>query len=57
MGEKSEGIEKYKLGLTGSHGYVNYSLGNIVNNIVIISYGSGEYWKYWGEHFMKYITV
>lgn len=35
-GEKGEGTEKYKLASTNSHRDVNYSIGNIFNNIIIM---------------------
>ena len=34
LGEKGEGIEKYRLVVTNSHGEVKCSIGNMVNNIV-----------------------
>ena len=38
MGEKDEGI-KYNLLLQNSQRDINYSIGNIVNNILISMYG------------------
>ena len=39
MDENVEGIKKYKLGIKNSHRDINYSIGNIVSNIVITMYG------------------
>ena len=39
LGEKGEGIKKYKLTVTNSQEDVKYSMENIVNNIVITTYG------------------
>ena len=39
IGENGEGIKEYKLVVTDSHGDVKYSIGYIVNNILITMYG------------------
>ena len=39
MGEKCEGIKKYKLVFTNSYGDVKYSKGNIVNDSLITMHG------------------
>ena len=39
MGESGEGIEKYRLVVTEWSWGLKYSIGNIVNNIVITIYG------------------
>ena len=39
MGEKSEGITKYKLVVTEQSWDVKYTIGTIVNNILLTRYG------------------
>ena len=39
LGENEEGIKKYKLIVTKSHGDVKDSIGVMVNNIIITMYG------------------
>ena len=36
---------------------VNYSIGNIVNNIAITMYGAGAVTLNIGDHFVKYMIV
>ena len=38
MSEKGEGIKKYKLVVTNSHGDVKHSVTCVVNNIALIMY-------------------
>ena len=38
LGEKGGGIKKYKLVVTENHGDVKYSIGNMLNDIVITIY-------------------
>ena len=40
LGERGEGINKYKLVLQNGHRGVTYSIGNIVKNIMITMYGA-----------------
>ena len=44
------------LQLQNSHGDVKHSIGNVVNNSVTM-YDANRYWKYQGEHFIKYMIV
>ena len=58
MGEKGEGIKKYKLPLIKIVRNVKYSIGNIVSNIVITMYGVRWYMvTYWGDRFLCYINI
>ena len=34
LGDKGEGIKKYKLVVKNRHGEVKYSIGNVVNNVM-----------------------
>lgn len=39
MNGKDDGIKKYKWLLQNSRGGINYSIGDIINNILITMYG------------------
>ena len=52
LGEKTEGIKKYKLAVT-SHGDVKHSIGNIVNNIIITTYRVRWVQDLLGDHFCR----
>ena len=43
QGEKGGGIKEYMLALQSSHRDVKYSIGHIVNNVVITVHGPGGY--------------
>ena len=43
--------------LRNNHGDIKYSIGNIVDNIVITMYGARQIRKYQGDHYAKYIIV
>ena len=55
--KKVKGLRSTYWWLQNSHRDVKYSTRNIVNNIVITMYEPGGYWKYWGDHFIKYVIV
>ena len=40
MGKKGERIKKYKLVVTESSWVIKYSIGSIVNNIIVTMYGA-----------------
>ena len=46
---RDEGIEKYKLVVTDSHGGVKYSTGNTVSSVVIIVYSARWVLEIWGR--------
>ena len=55
--KKVEGLRNTKWQLQNSCGDVTYSIGNVVNDIVIAMHDANGYWKYQGEHFVKYMVV
>ena len=60
MGEKVKGLRSTDWELQNSHGDVKYSLGNIVNNIVITMYGARWVLDLFGGPFCKlykYLTA
>ena len=56
-GERGEGTEKYRLVVTGSHGDVQCSVGNIVNNTGRLYMVPGGTGNIGGEHFIKYVII
>ena len=62
MGEKGEGIKKYRLVLLStnlrqnSHGDIKYSRGKIVSNSLMTTHGARWVLKIL-EHFVEYMTV
>ena len=57
MGEKGEGIKKYKLAITNSHRDIKCSIGNIVSNSIITMYGVKWVLDLSGDHLVSYINA
>ena len=56
LGEKREGVEKYKL-VVLSHGDVKYNIGSTVSNIIIPICGIRWVLKILGGYFVKKMVV
>ena len=56
-GWEGEGIRKYKLVITEQSQDVKYSIGHIVNNIVITTCGSRWVLEIWEGHCVKYMII
>ena len=54
--KKVKGLKSTNWLSQNSHGDVKYSIGNTVNNILILCMVSGKCKIYWDNHLVSYVT-